>query len=133
MIPLPPGHHQIPSARCIRRLTPAMPIQQQSPNTIGLPPVLTNVTIFVFRPMAAIAMMIKNLLSSLSGPVTAAGRRNTVLWRRGSIFAGRFHEIYQALQSTEKHVVAAKTVDGSSGQSQNGPDSLTKRAERDMV
>ena len=49
------------------RLTPVMPTQQQKPSTIGLPPVLTNLIIFVFRPIAAIARTIKNLLNSFTG------------------------------------------------------------------
>lgn len=39
-----------------------MPIQQQKPRRIGFPPLFTNLTIFVFRPIAAIARIIKNLL-----------------------------------------------------------------------
>lgn len=34
---------------------------------IGFPPVFTNFTISVFSPIAAIAITIKNLLSSLNG------------------------------------------------------------------
>lgn len=44
-----------------------MPIQQQSPARMGFPPVRMSLTIFVFRPIAAIAMIIKNLLSDLKG------------------------------------------------------------------
>lgn len=44
-----------------------MPIQQQNPVRIGFIPVLTSLTIFVFRPIADIAMMIRNLLSSFNG------------------------------------------------------------------
>ena len=36
--------YQIPRIRCMARLTPAMPIQQQNPIKIGLPPVLTSFT-----------------------------------------------------------------------------------------
>lgn len=49
-----------------------MPVQQQNPMTIGLPPVLTSLTMSVFRPIAAIASTIKNLLSSLIGENTLA-------------------------------------------------------------
>ena len=42
-----------------------MPIQQQAPIRMGLPPVLTSLTRSVFRPMAAMARMIMNLLRSL--------------------------------------------------------------------
>lgn len=55
------------------RLTPVMPTQQQSPIRIGFPPVLTNFTMSVFNPMAAIAIMMKNLLNSLNGEKTEAG------------------------------------------------------------
>ena len=71
--------YQIPRKCCIRRLTPAIPIQQQSPMKIGFPPVLTSFTRFVLNPMAAIAIIIKNLLSSLIGAVTVTGRENTVV------------------------------------------------------
>ena len=56
-----------------------MPTQQQKPSRMGLPPVRTRCTMLVFRPMAAMAMMMKNLLSSLSGAVTAAGSWNRVV------------------------------------------------------
>lgn len=44
-----------------------MPAQQQNPIKIGLPPVLISFTRSVFRPMAAIAMTMRNLDSSLKG------------------------------------------------------------------
>ena len=53
---------------------PTQPIQQQNPVRIGFIPVLTSLIIFVFRPIADIAMMIRNLLSSFNGAVTPAGR-----------------------------------------------------------
>ena len=56
-----------------------MPIQQQNPVRIGLVPVLMSFIILVFRPMAAIAMIIRNLLSSFNGAVTPTGRRKTVV------------------------------------------------------
>ena len=68
----------MPSKCCISRLTPAIPIQQQSPIKIGFPPVFTSLMMLVFRPIAAIAMTIKNLLISFKGFVTAAGR-----WKNG--------------------------------------------------
>ena len=59
--------YQIPRICCMNRLTPEMPSQQQSPIKIGLPPVFTNFTRLVLRPIAAIAIMIRNLLNSLIG------------------------------------------------------------------
>lgn len=56
-----------------------MPSQQQNPVKIGFPPVFISFMIFVFMPMAAIAMTIRNLLSSLSGSVTAVGSWNMVV------------------------------------------------------
>ena len=43
-----------------------METQQRKPSKIGFPPERINFTIFVFKPMAAIAIMIKNLLSSFN-------------------------------------------------------------------
>lgn len=60
-------HHQSPMTRCISRLTAVMPAQQQAPSSSGLPPLFTSLTTLLFSPMAAIAMMMKNLLSSFSG------------------------------------------------------------------
>lgn len=48
---------------CKRRLTVAIATQQQNPNKIGFPPFLTNLIRSVLRPMALIAITIKNLLS----------------------------------------------------------------------
>lgn len=39
-----------------------MEIQHQNPITIAFPPCFTNFTISVFKPIAAIAITIKNLL-----------------------------------------------------------------------
>ena len=64
---------------CILRLTSEIPSQQQNPVKIGFVPVFINFTILVFSPMAAMAMTIRNLLSSLSGAVTSAGRPKTVV------------------------------------------------------
>ena len=44
-----------------------IPIQQQNPIMIGLPPVFTSFIMFVCKPIPAIARIIKNLLSSLNG------------------------------------------------------------------
>lgn len=49
-----------------------MPVQQQAPRRIGFPPDLISFIILLLRPIAAIAMMIKNLLSSFKGENTAA-------------------------------------------------------------
>ena len=73
-----PFYHT-PSTCCIARLTRVMPARQQNPVKIGFPPAFTSLTIFVFRPMAAMAMTIRNLLKSFRGAVTAAGRENTVV------------------------------------------------------
>ena len=54
------------------RLTHVIATQQQNPRIIGFPPVLISLTIFVLRPMAAIARIIKNLLSSFIGEKTEA-------------------------------------------------------------
>ena len=64
--------YQMPSTCCISRLMPAMPTQQQKPMMSGLPPVLTSLTMFVFRPTAHMAITIRNLLSVLSGLNTLA-------------------------------------------------------------
>ena len=52
---------------CNTRLTIVIPIQQLAPIIIGFPPVLISLMISVFNPIAAIAITIKNLLSSLNG------------------------------------------------------------------
>lgn len=59
--------YQIPSTTCIPRLTAAMATQQQNPIRMGLPPVFTSLTTLVFKPMAAMAIMMKNLLCCLKG------------------------------------------------------------------
>ena len=46
---------------------------------IGFPPVRTSFTRFVLNPIAAIAIIMKNLLSSLIGAVTVAGSAKTVV------------------------------------------------------
>ncbi len=55
--------YQIPMTCCIPRLVREIPIQQQRPMKIGFPPDLTSFTISVLRPIAAIAITIKNLLT----------------------------------------------------------------------
>ena len=64
----------MPRKLCIDRLTREIPIQQHRPRRIGFIPVFTRVTRLVLVPMAAMAMMMKNLLKSFNGPVTVAGR-----------------------------------------------------------
>ena len=55
-----------------------MPIQQHMPIMRGRPPVLISFTMFVFRPMAAIAHMIKNFESSLIGAKRAGSAPRAV-------------------------------------------------------
>lgn len=50
-----------------RRLTPVIPIQQLSPKRIGFPPVCMSFTMLVCIPIAAIAIIMKNLLNSFNG------------------------------------------------------------------
>ena len=49
-----------------------MPIQQDAPSRIGLPPDFTSLTTLLFKPIAAIAIMMKNLDNSFSGTNTSA-------------------------------------------------------------
>lgn len=76
--------YQIPSRCCIKRLTTEMPPQQQKPSRMGLAPVRISLMMLVFRPMAAIAMIIRNLLKFLRGSVTAPGRLKTVVTTEAS-------------------------------------------------
>lgn len=72
----------MPSTCRIKRLTAVIPTQRQAPSTMGLPPVFTSLMMLLFKPMAAMAITIKNLLNSLTGAKTAAGtcrRRATVV------------------------------------------------------
>ena len=80
------GHsaYQMPKTVCMPRLTAAMATQQQKPVKIGFPPVLTSCTMLVFIPTAAMAMMMRNLLRSFSGPVTLAGSWHTVVMTAAS-------------------------------------------------
>jgi hypothetical protein len=57
----------MPRKYCIERLTIVIPNQQHNPIMTGFPPLFTSFIMSVFRPMAAIARIIKNLLSSLKG------------------------------------------------------------------
>ena len=54
------------------QLTAVMAAQQHKPIRMGLPPVLTSLIRSVLSPMAAMAMMMKNLDSSLKGAKAAA-------------------------------------------------------------
>ena len=51
---------------CIVRLTMVIPIQQEAPRRSGFPPDFINFITLLFRPMAAMAIMMKNLDSSFS-------------------------------------------------------------------
>lgn len=57
----------------------------------------------------------------------------TFLWRHGSLFAGRYREIFDFMQNAGINAVPAETGAGSTGQPQNGPDSLTTAPGGDMV
>lgn len=59
---------------CIPRLTRLMPIQQEKPINRGFPPVLISFTMSVLRPMAAMAIIIKNLLKVLAGAKNSSAR-----------------------------------------------------------
>lgn len=61
-----------PSANCIAIETIVIPIQQQNPSKIGLPPVFINFTISVLNPIAAIAITMKNFDNSFNGLKTFA-------------------------------------------------------------
>lgn len=51
----------------MNKLTVVMPIQQQNPIKIGLPPVLISFIISVLSPIALMASTIKNLLKVFIG------------------------------------------------------------------
>ena len=57
----------MPIRVCIPRLVRMMAIQQTAPRTMDFPLDLTIATRFVLRPMALMAMIMKNLESCLSG------------------------------------------------------------------
>lgn len=50
-----------------------MPIQQTAPRIIGFPPVLISFIMLLLRPMAAIAMIIKNFERFFTGSNTERG------------------------------------------------------------
>ena len=86
------------------RLTTAIATQQHAPMRIGLPPVRTSLTMSVLKPIAAMAMMMKNLLSSLMGAVASAGRAKTVVMTLAIIpitLALAFWQVRQAKRSAE--------------------------------
>ena len=56
-----------------------MPIQQQKPVNMGFAPVFTSFTMLVLSPIAAIAIIIRNLLKSFKGAIASAGSWNTVV------------------------------------------------------
>lgn len=56
-----------------------MLIQQERPIKIGFPPVLINFTRFVFKPIAPMAIVMKNLPDSDNGAVIFEFILNTVL------------------------------------------------------
>ena len=55
--------YQYPRKCCIKRLTAAMPTQQQNPIIIALPPFFIKVAMFVLRPIAHMTIAIKNFAS----------------------------------------------------------------------
>ena len=63
---------------CIPRLTIVIPSQHDIPRRIGRPPLFINFTMSVLNPIAAIAIIIKNLDKSLSGTNTSAGTPTAV-------------------------------------------------------
>ena len=65
------GPHQICMMCCMPRLTSVIPAQQAAPMTTGFPPVRISFTTSLFRPIAAIAMTMKNFDRFLSGTNTS--------------------------------------------------------------
>ena len=65
-----------------------MQIQQMRPMRMGLPPVFTSFTTSVFRPMAAMAMTMKNLLRVFrrreAAAASASGGTATVVMTEAS-------------------------------------------------
>ena len=59
--------YKVPINACIPRLVRMMAIQQRAPRRMDLPLDLTMVIRLVLRPMALIAMIMRNLESSLRG------------------------------------------------------------------
>ena len=64
--------YQICMICCMARLTTVIPTQQDAPRSIGFPPDLINLTTLLLSPIAAIAIIIKNLESSFNGENTSA-------------------------------------------------------------
>ena len=65
-------NYQRPSRYCIPRLTPAIARQQQKPRKMGLPPDFTSFTRSVLRPIATMAMVMKNFESVFMGANASA-------------------------------------------------------------
>ena len=59
--------YKVPINACIPRLVRMMAIQQRAPRTIDLPLDLTMDTRLVLRPMALMAIIMRNLESCLRG------------------------------------------------------------------
>ncbi len=59
--------HQSPVKRMTKRLVPVMPSQQQAPMRMGFPLDFTSLMMLVFKPMAAMATTIRNLINSFTG------------------------------------------------------------------
>ena len=78
---------------CINKLTTIIPTQQNDPSNIGFPPVFINLTISVLRPIAPIAITIKNLLTAST--MMMSPKKNLE-----KLFGGSFH----TLQRSAKHV-----------------------------
>lgn len=60
-------YYKVPINACMPRLVRMMAIQQRAPRTIDLPLDLTMAIRLVLRPIALMAMIIKNLESCLRG------------------------------------------------------------------
>ena len=60
-------YYKVPINACMPRLVRMIAIQQRAPRTIDLPLDLTMAIRLVLRPIALMAMMIKNLESCLRG------------------------------------------------------------------
>ena len=65
-------NYQRPNRYCIPRLTPAIARQQQKPRKMGLPPDYTSFTRSVLRPIATMAMVMKNFESVFMGANASA-------------------------------------------------------------
>ncbi|MFA7074498.1 MAG: hypothetical protein WC234_04845, partial [Endomicrobiaceae bacterium] len=70
-------YYKILKTYCITRLIAAIAIQQEKPINIGFEPVFTSLTMFVFKPIAAIAIIMKNLLNSLVLSVNIGDKSKT--------------------------------------------------------